>query len=349
MLFLNVCLLWRDFLFLNLGVNEKKSSLPRGRFLAPLEYCVCNARIVRGVLLSHFSAADIFLFSPQTVALQIVSYVESHAADADIRGATRRGLQADTDSSGEYIVDAGFILTAPLNRFLAENRNWNDALAFINSIVLILPAVYAAKVTLWNGDYTLAFRIIATHLFRSFCGWFTFLPPPKDFLMSLYDFPEVAHCFFQDCSAVMLQQEEVLPFVTFFSGHVATCVICANHLYLNGHVKSSLALHAFNVFQMIRLLATRGHYSIDIIIGWCVAVNVSNPAGRAGRSFSRGVSFVEMVPATPVDAFETVTGVQRTESYNSIIQSDTTARIAAEVASNFAKRGLQELRTDLTE
>lgn len=56
-----------------------------------------------------------------------------------------------------------------------------------------------------------------------------------------------------------------------------------------------------------------------------------------------------MLPTTPMGAFETVTGVQRTEGYSSIIQSDTTARIAAEVASNFAKRGLQELRADLTE
>lgn len=166
-----------------------------------------------------------------------MSYVERYAGDADIRGANSVEPLASSGNSGDTIMDAGFILTAPLNRFLAEHRTWNDAFAFINSIVLVLPAVYAAKVTLWNGDYTLAFRIIATHLFRSFCGWFTFLPPPKDFLMSFYDFPEVVHCCFQDCSTTMIQQEQVLPFVTFFSGHVATCVICANHMYLNGHVK----------------------------------------------------------------------------------------------------------------
>jgi len=30
-------------------------------------------------------------------------------------------------------------------------------------------------------------------------------------------------------------------------------------------------MHVINVFQIVRLLATRGHYSIDLIIGWVVA------------------------------------------------------------------------------
>lgn len=68
----------------------------------------------------------------------------------------------------------------------------------------------------------------------------------------------------------------------------ATLVINANHMYVNGFQNLAIFFHIFNVFQIIRLLASRGHYSIDIVIGWYMAVYVSNVAGRLGRHFSRG-------------------------------------------------------------
>lgn len=59
-------------------------------------------------------------------------------------------------------------------------------------------------------------------------------------------------------------------------------------MYLNGFKSWGIFFHIFDIFQIIRLLATRGHYSIDIVIGWYMAVNVSNAAGRLGRHFSKG-------------------------------------------------------------
>lgn len=80
----------------------------------------------------------------------------------------------------------------------------------------------------------------------------------------------------------------------------ATLVVNANHMYINGFEKLGIFFHVFNVFQIIRLLATRGHYSIDIVIGWYMAVHVSHPAGRLGRHYSRGDKSME-------DLFEHVT------------------------------------------
>ena len=110
----------------------------------------------------------------------------------------------------------------------------------------------------------------------------------------------LTHCFAQ-----------IQPFVTFFSGHVATLVINANHMYLNGFRNMGIFFHIFDIFQVIRLLATRGHYSIDIVIGWYMAVHVSNPAGRLGRHFSRGDKSLSelMVPVSKKAAFEQMTGV----------------------------------------
>jgi len=197
------------------------------------------------------------------------------------------------------------MLTTPLYTFLAENRDWNDLLAAINSFALVLPAVYVTYVTVWIGDYSLVFRIIFAQLLRSFCGWFTYLPPDPNYLSSYYDFPDIVHCLFQECSGA----PKVLPFVSFFSGHVCTMVISGNHMWLHGHKTLSVLVHALDAFQIVRLLATRGHYSIDLIIGWYMAINVSTSAGRLGRYYSRGKPMKEIMPANAIEAFETVTGV----------------------------------------
>lgn len=72
------------------------------------------------------------------------------------------------------------------------------------------------------------------------------------------------------------------------------------------HTCLAVCLHCFNWIQAIRLLATRGHYSIDLIIGYIVAAFVSSPAERLGVYYSRGIP-----PVLPglVEAFEILVGV----------------------------------------
>ena len=57
-------------------------------------------------------------------------------------------------------------------------------------------------------------------------------------------------------------------------------------------------------------MATRGHYSIDLIIGYVVAVWVSNPAERLGLHYS-----LHLKPSLPgmVETFETLIGVSVSE------------------------------------
>lgn len=86
-------------------------------------------------------------------------------------------------------------------------------------------------------------------------------------------------------------------------------VTTANHMYVHGYRNLGLLCHFFNVLQIIRMLATRGHYSIDMIIAWYMAVYVSNPAGRLGRYYSRGKSLRDVMPESATEAFETFTGV----------------------------------------
>ena len=93
-------------------------------------------------------------------------------------------------------------------------------------------------------------------------------------------------------------------------------VIMANHMYLSSYTKSAIALHLVNAFQIIRLLGTRGHYSIDIITGWCVAVYVSNPAERLGLFYSKkGIQLKDLqdFTFTPIKAFEKLVGIRDTK------------------------------------
>ncbi len=87
------------------------------------------------------------------------------------------------------IQDAGFVLTTSIYQYLRDNPIVNDIAAAINSAGLGFGVIYTLKITFWDGDYTLAFRLVVTQLFRSFCGWFTYLPSSSEFIPSLYDFP----------------------------------------------------------------------------------------------------------------------------------------------------------------
>lgn len=238
------------------------------------------------------------------VAVSIIGYVENHSGGQGVSSSSSSNSKTMSTTTG--IVDAGFMLTAPIHAFLAQHREWTDVFAAANSLAMAIPVTYVAYVTLWIGDYSLPFRVIAIQLLRSFCGWFTYLPPDPSYLTSYYDFPDIVQCLFQDCSGA----PQALPFVSFFSGHVATMVIAGNHMWLSGHKRLSVLVHTLDVLQIVRLLATRGHYSIDIIIAYYMAIYVSNSAGRLGRYYSRGdTSIYEIMPANATEAFETMTGV----------------------------------------
>ena len=140
---------------------------------------------------------DVVFLVGGALAYAIVGYVEKHAADADIRlkriqlynnnigdkfctesesdtCANNNSIwYTDDDAPTKRILDAGFILTSPMHSYLARNRDVNDILAMANSFLLTIPLAYVIYVTLWRGDFRLSFRLIATHLFRSLCGWFT--------------------------------------------------------------------------------------------------------------------------------------------------------------------------------
>ena len=338
---------------------------------------------------------DVFFLLLGSIVLSIISFVETYAMDADARYVSHLYHHDGDDErrrpkNPQGIIDTGYLVTYPLYEYLKVHRDVNDLLAGVNSLVLLLPGLYLVWTTVVRGDYSCVFRILAVQLLRSLCGWCTYLPPDPTYLNSLYDFPDFVHCLFRECPHVDDVGEgaapDVLPFVSFFSGHVATLVVVGNHMALSCHPslqQGAMVLHACNVLQIVRLLATRGHYSIDIIIGWYVAVYVSTPAGRLGRYYSRGATVREILPKTAQEAYERATGVAderherrmsalmlrpdvqdalraleqeekevdpknvHTDNNVEDIQSDTTATILHEAASKLIREHAQNLQNDL--
>lgn len=151
--------------------------------------------------LLHAIRRDVVFIFVGLLAYELIKGVEVRANDVEIRkgpGVIARYFSSKYNFSESYavcddqvafgskkndiehyiapptgIIDAGFIITAPIHRYLAKHRHINDALAMINSAIFILPGLYVAYSTLWKGDFRLAFQIIATGLFRALCGWFT--------------------------------------------------------------------------------------------------------------------------------------------------------------------------------
>merc|ERR1712224_11068 len=127
--------------------------------------------------------------------LHVVMNIEQNPGDvsriSSMFGSTHNNSQSSPSSE---IVDSGFIITQPIHIVLKERPVLNDYCAAINSMLLCVACLWPLKVTFYEGDYSLAFRLLATQVFRSFCGWFTYLPVPHQFLPSLYDFPEAIYC-----------------------------------------------------------------------------------------------------------------------------------------------------------
>ncbi|KAK1737910.1 hypothetical protein QTG54_011204, partial [Skeletonema marinoi] len=170
------------------------------------------------------------------IAAVIFSWMELNAGNIEYRGINSDARLLSSPNNSYQIIDAGYIATTPLYNFLKENRDWNDFFALINTVVgVFAPFLYIAWQTFWVGDYVPAFKYLFISAMRSMCGWCTFLPPDPSYLMSFKDFPDIIQCLQKDCGDV--ETAQVNPFLSFFSGHVATLVMCANHMYVRKNKK----------------------------------------------------------------------------------------------------------------
>ncbi|XP_051115516.1 phosphatidylcholine:diacylglycerol cholinephosphotransferase 1-like isoform X2 [Andrographis paniculata] len=98
---------------------------------------------------------------------------------------------------------------------------------------------------------------------RGILGYATQLPLPEGYLGSGVDFPVGNASFF-----------------LFYSGHVAAAVIASLDMKRVQRWELAYLFDLLNVLQVMRLLATRGHYTIDLAVGLGAGILFDSLAGK---------------------------------------------------------------------
>ncbi|GMN50001.1 hypothetical protein TIFTF001_019163 [Ficus carica] len=146
--------------------------------------------------------------------------------------------------------DLGFVATRSLHRLLSSSPHLNTLFAGLNTVFVGMQTVYILWTFLVEGRPRATISTLFMFTCRGILGYSTQLPLPQGFLGSGVDFPVGNVSFF-----------------LFFSGHVAGSVIASLDMRRNQRWELAWTFDALNVLQAVRLLGTRGHYTIDLAVG----------------------------------------------------------------------------------
>jgi hypothetical protein len=158
-------------------------------------------------------------------------------------------LESLVGSSNETLIDIGFDYTVGINEYLFHRPLLSQFCAFINTSTVVLTYLYLIYKAI-NDDFGLVIRGIKIFALRIFLGSLTRLPRPPSYQNENLDWPN------------MVTSEG--QFIYFFSGHTA---IVAMVTYIVPAQWRNF-MHVVNAIQGVRLIATRGHYTIDIVVGF---------------------------------------------------------------------------------
>ncbi|RLN12389.1 hypothetical protein C2845_PM09G17860 [Panicum miliaceum] len=159
-------------------------------------------------------------------------------------------------------LDLGFAATQGMHDAVAARPWLNSLLAALNTVFVAMQAGYILWAILAEQRPRAAVAALMMFTCRGVLGCATQLPLPEEFLGSGMDFPVGNVSFF-----------------LFFSGHVAGAVIAAADMRREGRLALARLYDALNALQVVRLLACRGHYTIDLAVGVGAGVLFDTIAG----------------------------------------------------------------------
>ncbi|GMY34051.1 phosphatidylcholine:diacylglycerol cholinephosphotransferase 1-like [Fagus crenata] len=159
--------------------------------------------------------------------------------------------------------DLGFVATRPLHRLLSQSPQLNTLLAALNTVFVGMQTTYIMWTWLIEGRPRATISALFMFTCRGILGYSTQLPLPQGFLGSGVDFPVGNVSFF-----------------LFFSGHVAGSVIASLDMRRMQRWELARTFDVLNVLQAVRLLGTRGHYTIDLAVGVGAGILFDSLAGK---------------------------------------------------------------------
>nr|AHE80679.1 phosphatidylcholine:diacylglycerol cholinephosphotransferase 1 [Linum usitatissimum] len=159
--------------------------------------------------------------------------------------------------------DLGFVATRALHRLLSSSPELNSVLAALNTVFVGMQTSYILWTFVVEGRGRPTISALFMFTCRGILGYSTQLPLPEGYLGSGVDFPVGNVSFF-----------------LFFSGHVAGSVIASQDMRRMQRWELALGFEFLNALQVVRLLATRGHYTIDLAAGYAAGLLFDSLAGR---------------------------------------------------------------------
>lgn len=172
----------------------------------------------------------------------------------------------------DHVVDRGFEATVALHDWFTapENQAINEGIAAANSIMVLLGMFYALGRGLTTNDWSLNVKGALAICCRMVIGSITRLPVPAGFVPVKGDWPPSS----ADCTGFVFNP----------SGHVLGLFLATIELRRTGWHTAALLADIVNLAQAVRLVALRGHYSVDIITAYLVGYMVNHVVeGRLSR------------------------------------------------------------------
>ncbi|VVA97772.1 unnamed protein product [Arabis nemorensis] len=166
--------------------------------------------------------------------------------------------------------DIGFVATRSLHRVLADSPDLNTVLAALNTVFVAMQTTYIVWAWFMEGRPRATISACFMFTCRGILGYSTQLPLPQEFLGSGVDFPVGNVSFF-----------------LFYSGHVAGSMIASLDMRRMQRFRLAMVFDILNVLQSIRLLGTRGHYTIDLAVGVGAGILFDSLAGKYEEMMSK--------------------------------------------------------------
>uniref|UniRef100_A0A803LN08 AtPDCT1/2 transmembrane domain-containing protein n=2 Tax=Chenopodium quinoa TaxID=63459 RepID=A0A803LN08_CHEQI len=164
-------------------------------------------------------------------------------------------------------LDVGFVATRWLNHVLSTSPSLNTLFAALNTVFVGMQTTYILWVFLVEGRVRPGLAALFMFTCRGILGYSTQLPLPQDFVGSGADFPVGNVSFF-----------------LFYSGHVASAVIGSLDMRRMQRRGLAWTFDFLNILQIVRLLGTRGHYTIDLAVGVGAGMLFDTLAGKYEES-----------------------------------------------------------------
>jgi len=162
--------------------------------------------------------------------------------------------QLGSSEDDNEIIDWGFYLTTGASKFLEEHVTISYILSGMNSCYNIgFTFWFLLYRPLFNGDIPCGTAFTLGLVARTICGSFTKLPIHSTAQLNENELPNMftGNRFFM-----------------FFSGHTCFSELGRKILKYEGRTHFARLLRFLNFLQAVRLIATRGHYTIDVITGY---------------------------------------------------------------------------------